>query len=249
MDLLELNDIYYRDKVRIEHDKFFTDPVRVEYSFTPTEEHVMSTGDGRISAVVNKPFVGIRSVMLNHSIKEFMSEIHDDTPVTDHQFGADMEICQNHLADRAFRLNEYESGLCVDMQCHPDISFTDMLPGMTIVMDRWKNNNYELTKDYGNEDQSGHRFGVIEPDARSLSLIYMHEDGSKSIGYGGMIYTGRGLKSLCDELKIYLFSNTFIVGRSSVMDRLPDFKVMKTSCVIIYEDSLKRIIETLGEEQ
>ena len=251
MDLLELNDIYCKDKARIEHDRFFKDPVRVEYSFTPTEEHLLTTGDGRISAVVNKPFVGISSVMLNHSIKEFMSEIHVDTPLTDYLFGCNALICGDARFETIDeRLQKYdECDLALGSNYHPDITFSDDVLGMTLVMDRYKNCNFELTKDRGGEDISAYSIDGIQEDGRSLSLVYVQEDNKKKFGYGGIIYTGRGLKSLCDELKIYLFSNTFIVGRSPEMKEFPERKTMKSSCVIIYEDSLKRIIETIGEEQ
>ena len=249
VDLLELNDIYCKDRTRIEHDKFFTDPVRVEYSFTPTEEHVMCTGDGRIHAVVNRPFVGISSMSFNHSLEEFVDAVHGNMPVTDHLFGACADICQSDLSNTARREQIYGWACEGDLQLHPDLSFSDVIPGMTIITDRFKNSNYEFTKDYANEEQNGHTIGNIEQDGRALSLIYILSNGNRRIGYGNIIYMGRGLKSLCDELKIYLFSNTYIVSRASEMKRLPNVKVMKTSCVVIYEDSLKRILKSVEQEK
>ena len=246
-----MNDIYHKDKTRIKADGFFTDPVRVEYSFTPTEEHVMSTGDGRISAVVNKPFVGISSIMLDHSIREFMSEIHDDTPLTDYLFGCNAKVCEPAQFETIEqRIASYdECSLALGTNYHPDITFSDDVLGMTLIMDRYKNSNFEFSKDKGGECLSAYCIDGIQEDGRALSLVYVKENKEKKFGYGSVIYTGRGLRSLCDELKIYLFSNTYIIGRSPEMERFPDMKTMKTSCVIIYEDSLKRIIETIGEEQ
>ncbi len=250
MDLLELNDIYYRDKTRIEHDDFFKDPVRVEYSFTPLEEHLFSTGDGRISAVVNKPFIGISSVMLNHNIHEFLQHIHEGTYVTDYLFGADAHVCNDaSFSEYKDRVKLYDDAFTIGCQYHPDITFSDDMPGMTLIMDRMKNTNFEFSPDKGTDNLTAYNIDGIQEDARSLSLIYIQKNGDKKYGYGGVIYTGRGLKSLDDELKMYLFSNTYIVARSPEMNRFPDMKTMKTSCVIAYEDSIYRILNAIEQER
>jgi hypothetical protein len=250
MDLLELNDIYCKDKARIKTDEFFKDPVRVEYSFTPTEEHVMSTEDGRISAIVNNPFDGIRSVTLNHSIKEFVKCIHDGVPVTDHLFGCDADVCVGSLFENyEDRVRQYNDQVAIGCQCHPDITFSNVIPGMTLILDRMKNTNFELSPDKGSDAITAYSVNGIQADGRALSLIYISKDNNKIYGYGGTIYTNRGLKSLDDALKIYLFSNTYIVSRSPEMEKFPEFKTMKTSCVIIYEDSLERVLKLIDEQE
>lgn len=248
MDLLEMNDVYQKDKARIRTDKFFKNPVRVEYPFTPTEEDLMSTGDGLIQSVVNNPFDGIRSVALPHSIKEFISYIHD-VPITDHLFGCDSgDDDYTRLENYEQRSSLYASQISIGCQFHPDITFSDVLPGLTLIMDRMKNSNFELSPDKGSDQLGTYSVDGIQNDARSLSLIYIPKNGKKIYGYGGTIYTSRGLKSLNDAMKVYLFSNTYIVSRSPEMKDFPEFKTMKTSCVIIYEDSLERVLKLIDEE-
>jgi hypothetical protein len=112
-----------------------------------------------------------------------------------------------------------------------------------------KNTNFELSPDKGSDAITAYSVNGIQADGRALSLIYISKDNNKIYGYGGTIYTNRGLKSLDDALKIYLFSNTYIVSRSPEMEKFPEFKTMKTSCVIIYEDSLERVLKLIDEQE
>lgn len=252
MDLLELNDIYCKDKARIKADKFFRDPVRVEYSFTPTEEECLSTGCEMISAVINRPFVGISSISLRHSLLDFYTEIHKHTPVTDYVFGCNPDIVKGD-ADMSWneRNDQYVNLFCnEDLHCHLDIAFSDKIPGLTLIMDQVKNTNNLLSNDewYDMGVSSSYNIEGIGEDGRSLSLIYIPKEGKKLYGYGSVIYTGRGLRSIDEAMKIFLLSNTYIVSRAPDMQLLPEYKVMKTSCVIIYEDSLERVLKLIEKE-
>lgn len=242
MDLLELNDVHCKDKARMTHDEFFKGMMRIECPFIPLEDPVFSINkDNTIEAIVNNPFDGSRSISLRHSLKDFVSMIHKDTPVTDY-FPTDSFASPTRFDTGDIRMQNYQDKIDLDNGCHYDITFSDIIPGLTLIMDRIKNNNIAFSKDTMGCDRDAAIRTPLKHDGRSLSLIYVGSDGTKRCGYGSIIYTSRGVSSLSAEMKMYLLSNTYIVGRS-YLDTMPDSMQLKTSCMILYEDSILKILD------
>ena len=244
MDLLEMNDIYCKDVARIKHDVTLDENVRIEYPFIPLEDPVFSNKmNVSIEAVVNHPFVGGRSVRFGHNLKEINDLIHV-TPLTNY---VDEEA--GSFQSYEGRINDYMSDVELLLQYHLDLTFSDEIPGMTLIMDRFKNDNIAFTQDIFNEDKDEYIDRYVRDDARTLSLIYNRNDGSRLCGYGSVIFTGKNITSLPNELKLYLLSSVYLVGRCSDSKNFPGAYTMKTSCVIIYEDSIRRILNNITSEE
>lgn len=243
MDLLELNDIYCKDKARIEHDPFFTkSDLKIECRFTPLEDpfyrYTDNTMEGLIDVVICNPFDKVYTDRLEHSVGSFM-DILSAVPVTSY-YNNETKL-QTPLEDR---LDAYCNAVTTGLQCHPDYVLSDIIPGMTLISDLIRNQNFYLVPEYAVSNvEKAFISNDLLKDARSLSLIYLKDDGSKIFGYGAIIYAGQGLTSLSDSLKKYLLANTYIISRSPYADRFNGLKSLKTVCNILYEDSIKRIID------
>ena len=240
-----MNDIYCKDKARIEHGALFKKDISAEYVFTPLEEKVFSSGDnGYISAIINEPFVGAHSIELPHSLKYYSELIHQNTPVTDYKFNDNNDDNCEGFETCEDRENKYCELMELQAQCHLDIMFSDIIPGMTLIMDHFKNGNESFINGKSLKDIKSSN--CLDDNSKTLSLIYI-TDTTNIFGYGSIIYTNRGLKSLSDQLKMYLFSNTYIVSRSNDHKWFPDDRSLKTSCIIIYKDSLERVLKLIDE--
>lgn len=255
MDLMEMNDIFQKDHVRIEKNNNFSDVIKVLYPFAPKEDAVFMTDPQPIlDAVVIHPFLGAISKKFYHDLGEWIAEI-DKTPVSSNYGSPDIKDINLPITDEQYAdTYEYQKG---DYPCnHPDIGFSDIIPGVTMAMSMVRNCNDSIL-DYKGlflthpireyEYASGKR-----TDDRSLSLIYVMADGTIRYGYGSILFFGSGLTPLPTELKMYLLSNTYLVGKNCTdeyddgygnVKRYSSYDRMKTACIIVYEDSIKRIIE------
>lgn len=249
MDLLEMNDIYCKDKARIEHDPFFIKgDLKIECRFTPLEDlyyrYRDDTMEGLIDVVVCNPFDKVYTDRLEHSVGSFLN-ILAAVPVTSY-YDNELKL-QTSLEDR---VDTYYNAASIGLQGHPDYILSNVLPGMTIISDLIRNQNFYLVPEYAISDvEKSFISNDLLKDARSLSLIYQKNDGSRVFGYGAIIYAGQGLASLSDSLKKYLLANTYIISRSPYAERYNGLKSLKTVCNILYEDSLERIIDIDKEEE
>ncbi len=256
MDLIELNDIFHKDRTRIEKNNNFSDIVKIMYPFTPKEDAVFMTDPHPVlDAVVIHPFLGSSSRQFDHDLGEWVEEI-DRTPVSSNYGMADTSVSAKDLpiSDEQYAENyELQKG---DYPCnHPDIGFSDIIPGITMVMSMVRNCNDSLLNYEGLDLRHPVReyeiTGDKKTDDRSLSLVYVREDGSVRYGYGSILFFGAGLTPLPTELKMYLLSNTYLIGKNS-NDTYYDeygyektyntYNRMKTACIIVYEDSIKRLV-------
>lgn len=255
MDLMELNDIFCRDRTRIEKNNNFSDIVKVLYPFAPKEDAVFMTNPRPIlDAVVIHPFVGAISKQFYHDLGEWMEEINR-TPVSSSYGMVDTSIKDSMpITDEQYAENyEFQKG---DYPCnHPDIGFSDMIPGITMAMSMVRNCNDSILEYDGLELTHPMRQYEISKDKttddRSLSLVYVKEDGSIRYGYGSILFFGAGLVPLPTELKMYLLSNTYLIGKNisdEYYDEYGNEKIynsydrMKTACIIVYEDSIRRLM-------
>ena len=86
-------------------------------------------------------------------------------------------------------------------------------------------------------------------------MIYNMIDGTIKYGYGPMIFFGRGITSLPYEMRAYLLSSAYLICRGCDFEGDPNddkhkgWHNLRTVCLVLYEDSLKRINETIIEEK
>ena len=138
MDLLELNDIYCKDKVRTSHNKLFDNDLNIEYTFVPTEDKTFSSGSPAcLDAVVNHPFRGACSKIYPHDLSKYTEFVNDIECTSYYDNQEDFNFWMN--MDE--RIGYYEGLRRVCLQYHPDILFTDQLPGLTVVMSSIRNQN------------------------------------------------------------------------------------------------------------
>ena len=251
MDLLELNDIYCKDKVRIKKNKVIQDAIYPKYSFIPTEDKVFSgSKEYPIEAVVNHPFIGACSRSYNHDLQEMANELQV-TPVTEwYECTADDPMDYVEYTPEQ-REEQYARQAVQFLHMHPDIMFVDDLPGLTVAMTlrRDMNNGFKhesifpgpiLVKEY----DDGYTFSI---DSRPVSLAYIMKSGCILYGYGSMIFFGRGLTSLSYEQKMYLLSSTYLFHKDNGMAM--GWNNLVTSGLIIFEDSLERLVDMNEKEK
>lgn len=258
MDLLELNDIYCKDKTRIEKNNIFSNDVKALYNFTPTEDSLFGSNEPVLNAVVIHPFNGAACKKFNHDLAEFNNEIMN-TPITSN-YGYPWDDMRNKIMTNEDFVKIYEMQKACYPMYHLDLGFSDVIPGITMVMSMVRNCNTDLLRYAGLKTelpttQISEFANGSKTDTRSLSLIYV--DGDLVLyGYGTILIFGSGLRSLPNELCMYLLSNTYIVGKNSkltIEDKdgtsdITTYDRMKTACIIIYKDSICRILDNMKEE-
>ena len=246
MDLLELNDIYCRDKARIKNERIFQKDVHIEYSFVPTEDGVFSSDkDYPLECIVNHPFRGSASKSFRHDLSEFTEYVTD---INSTSWYDDNEL--KYWVPQDSRELAYDQMAMITLQYHPDILFSDELPGLTIAMSSIKNENDEFSRRRKSIPAPVKMYTTengLPVDGRALSLIYIKKDGSVKHGYGPMVFLGRGMTSLPYEMKTYLLSNTNLIRRGCGLKK-DDWENMRTSCLILYEDSLERILKAIDND-
>ena len=256
--LMEMNDIFHKDRARIEKNNNFSDLVKVLYPFAPKEDPMFTTSPEPIlKGAVIHPFNGAMSKSFYHDLGEWQEEVNR-TPISSNYGtpGALLKDDEDCLTTPAEMMETYEYQKSDYPLLHPDLGFCDELPGLTLVMSMVRNCNDSLLNYSG--ISTAKPVGIKDlkcgkkSDTRSLSLVYVRENGELQYGYGSIIFFGRGLVSLPDELAMYLLSNTYLVGKNysdeiiegpMIYDtrEYTSYDRMKTACMIVYEDSLKRL--------
>lgn len=246
MDLMLMNDIYCKDTARIYHDSVYKAmDMGIECRFTPYEDEFFTYGynSGMVHAFVCNPFDKVTCVELNHSVRSIL-DILGDVPVTSYFLNE-----QGTSTNTMERYAKYDEMCNVYLQEHPDYVMSGVIPGMCIISDLVRNQNFQLVNEYAISEEEKEIVNNRLKDARSLSMIYIKKDNSRVYGFGSLIYVGDSFTDLPYALCMYLFNNTFIMSRSPFEDEHHNARTMKTVCNILYEDSIEKILEMIDKER